>query len=194
MAKDKKIERHEGETEEKRKVKEKTKDEKQERRKEEKEEKVEGEEEEEGVEIVEAEAYLPSQKPVLPDDVRHYLKLRKEVGLRRPHFRRQEWFRYKKLEDTSWRKPRGKDSKMRRHYKYRPDVVSIGYGSPKKVRGYHPSGFKEVLVHNVDELKRLNPDTEAARIAHTVGTKKRISIETKAGELGIRVLNVQVRK
>ncbi|MEL9915033.1 MAG: eL32 family ribosomal protein, partial [Thermoplasmatales archaeon] len=34
------------------------------------------------------------------------------MNRKRPEFHRQEWFRYKKLGD-SWRKPRGKHSKLR---------------------------------------------------------------------------------
>lgn len=153
-----------------------------------KEEAKDGEE----VEIVEEkEVYLPSQKAVISSDIKKYLKIRREIDSRRPAFRRQEWFRYGKFTKSGWRKPRGKDSKMRRHYKYRPTVVSIGYGSPGKVKNYHPSGFRDVLVHNMNELRRLNPDTEAARIAHTVGTKKRMVLETEAEKLGVRVLNMR---
>jgi large subunit ribosomal protein L32e len=78
---------------------------------------------------------------------------------------------------------------MRRHYKYRIKMVSVGYGGPKKVKGLHPSGFEEVMVHNVNDLKDIDPKKQAARIGHTVGTKKRMAIEGKADELGIRVLN-----
>ncbi len=78
---------------------------------------------------------------------------------------------------------------MREHKGYRPPVVDSGYRGPKKVRGLHPSGFREVLVHNVKELEKLNPEKEAARIARTVGVRKRMAIEKRAEELGIRVLN-----
>jgi large subunit ribosomal protein L32e len=67
--------------------------------------------------------------------------------------------------------------------------VSIGYGSPKEARYLHPSGFKEVRVWNVKDLEKINPEQEAARVAHQVGMKKRLDIEAKADELKIRVLN-----
>ncbi len=145
----------------------------------------EGEEEEEEEE---EEAYKVKQKPELSDEQKKLLAVRARIKRKKPNFKRQEWFRYKRL-GMSWRKPRGIHSKMRRHYKYRIKMVSVGYGGPKKVKGLHPSGFEEVMVHNVNDLKDIDPKKQAARIGHTVGTKKRMAIEEKADELGIRVLN-----
>ena len=146
------------------------------------------EEEEEEEEEFEEEEHVAKQKPVLDKGTKLHLSVRRQRKQRKPKFRRQEWFRYKRL-GKSWRRPKGLHSKMRLHRKYRPNVVRIGYGSPKTVRGLHPSGFKDILVYNVNDLKDIDPTTEAARIGHSVGTKKRIELEKKAEELGIRVLN-----
>jgi large subunit ribosomal protein L32e len=67
--------------------------------------------------------------------------------------------------------------------------VSIGYGSPAETRNLHPSGFAEVMVYNVGDLEKIDPKLQAARIGHSVGTRKRINIEEEAEEKGIRVLN-----
>ena len=132
---------------------------------------------------------LMKQKPVLDEEVAEALRLREEKNRKRPEFHRQEWFRFVRLSDGRWRKPRGLHSSMRRGYKYRPNKVSIGYRGPKLARGLHPSGFREVLVNNPSDLDGIDPKTEAARIAHGVGTRKRIAIIEKAEKLGIRVLN-----
>lgn len=128
-------------------------------------------------------------KPKLDNMKKKYLKLRVERKRKKPEFRHQEWFRYKRLANIGWRRPRGVHSKLRRHFKYRGNVVSIGYRSPKAVRGLHPSGFKEIIVHNVNDLKKVNPSVNAVRIASNVGMKKRLKIEAKADDLKIRVLN-----
>ena len=73
--------------------------------------------------------------------------------------------------------------------KYRPPVVSTGYRGPVAARGLHPSGFAEVLVHRPEELEALDSNLEAARVAATVGDRKREAIEARAAELDIRVLN-----
>ncbi|MCQ5375739.1 MAG: 50S ribosomal protein L32e [Methanomassiliicoccales archaeon] len=138
--------------------------------------------------IVEKGGYLVKAKPVLDPTIAKLLALRRKISERRPAFFRQEWFRYKRLGEK-WRKPRGLHSKMRRHYKYRPPVVSIGYRGPKKVRGLHPSGFEEVMVYNPSQLEGIDPKRQAVRIGSTVGYKKRIEIESKADQLGIRILN-----
>ena len=71
-------------------------------------------------------------------------------------------------------------------------MVDIGFRGPVAARDLHPSGFEEVLVYNVDGLEGIDPKKQAVRIGGTVGTKKRIAIEDRADELGIRVLNRMV--
>ncbi|MBO5519507.1 MAG: 50S ribosomal protein L32e [Candidatus Methanomethylophilus sp.] len=139
-------------------------------------------------EVVEAGAYTVEPKPELSEEQIDALAKRAVISGNRPAFKRQEWFRYQKLGEA-WRRPRGIHSKMRRGMKRRPPMVEIGYGGPALVRGLHPSGFEEVMVYNIDGLENIDPKTQAARIGGTVGVKKRIAIENRAKELGIRVLN-----
>ena len=136
-------------------------------------------------------AYVVKAKPELSDEDADALAKRALISGRRPAFKRQEWFRYSKLGEK-WRKPKGIHSKMKRCLKRRPPMVDIGYRGPKSVRNLHPSGFEEVLVYNVDGLEGIDPKKQAVRIGGTVGTKKRMAIEDRADELGIRVLNRMV--
>ena len=149
----------------------------------------EGKKKGEEVEIEEEGGYEVKLKPKLSKETLDALKLRAEIDSRRPEFLRQEWHRRKRLQGVKWRKPVGDHSKMRQHYGYRRNVVSIGYGSPRAARYLHPSGFREVMVWNVKDLGKIKPELEAARVAHSVGMKKRLDIEAKADELGIRILN-----
>ena len=144
-------------------------------------------------EVVEAKSrtYTVKSKPELSDDEVEALAKRAAISGRRPAFKRQEWFRYSKLGEK-WRKPKGIHSKMKRQLKRRPPMVDIGYRGPAAARGLHPSGFEEVLIYNVDGLENIDPKKQAVRIGGTVGTKKRIAIEDRADELGIRVLNRMV--
>jgi large subunit ribosomal protein L32e len=116
------------------------------------------------------------------------LQARKKVAHRRPKFVRQESWRYDRLAE-SWRRPKGKDNKMRRQLSGAPRLVKIGYRGPKKARGLHPSGYTDNLVFNVKDLGRLDPAGDAARIGHAVGQRKRLLILAEARNMGIKVLN-----
>ncbi len=149
---------------------------------------IDAEKKREIIEETEKTVYEVKKKPKLPEDIKKHLALRKIIKKHTPEFLREEWFRYKRI-PRNWRRPDGITSKMRRHYKYRPSVVSIGYRGPKNVRGLHASGFEEILIHTVSDLEKMNPERQAARIGGSVGTKKRLEIEKKAKELDIRLLN-----
>jgi large subunit ribosomal protein L32e len=122
---------------------------------------------------------------------REALKARKRAKKKKPEFARHESWRYLKLKEN-WRRPRGLDNKMRRRIKGWPPTVSVGYKGPKVARGLHPSGYKEVLVHNAKEISGVAPKTQAARIAHTVGKKKRTQILAAAKKRKVVILNVKV--
>ena len=149
---------------------------------------------EETVEIVEEEekeGYKAKKKPKLSKEQKEKLQLRRQIKKRTPTFLREEWFRYKRI-PRNWRRPDGITSKMRINLKYRPSKVRVGFRGPKDVRGLHPSGFEEVMIYNVADLKNIDPEKQAARIGGTVGTKKRLEIAKKAEELEIRILNMRV--
>jgi len=143
------------------------------------------------VEEVEAE-YVVKKKADIDDDTADALAKRAIISGRRPAFKRQEWFRYAKFKDSTWRKPKGIHSKMKRRLKRRGPIVDIGFRGPVAARNLHPSGFEEVLVYNIDGLENIDPKKQAVRIGGTVGTKKRMAIEDRADELGIRILNRMV--
>ncbi|MEC9120604.1 MAG: 50S ribosomal protein L32e [Candidatus Thermoplasmatota archaeon] len=129
------------------------------------------------------------QKPVLDDAIKDALATRAAQKKQTPTFRRQEWFRYKRLSRTGWKKPRGDDSSQRKNRKYRSALVRVGHGKIAAARGLHPSGFEEVLVNKSSDLEGLDPETQAVRIAKTVGNRKRSAIHDRADDLGLRVLN-----
>ncbi|MFZ3133642.1 MAG: 50S ribosomal protein L32e [Methanothrix sp.] len=114
------------------------------------------------------------------------LRVRTRQKSKKPEFNFHDSHKKKKL-GTSWRKPRGLHNKLRQHIAAKGRVVQPGFGSPKAVRGYHPSGMAEIRVNNVAELAAAQGC--AVRIASAVGMKKRLDIQAKAAEMGLKVLN-----
>lgn len=127
-------------------------------------------------------------KPTTVAGIKPLLKLREEIRKGRPKFLRQESWRYVRVGDA-WRRPKGTDSRMRLAKKGWPRLVNIGYRGPVKARGLHPSGFRDVLVNTVSDLEKLNPETDAVRLASSLGARKRREILNRAEELGLKVLN-----
>ncbi|MEM0100909.1 MAG: 50S ribosomal protein L32e [Candidatus Methanomethyliaceae archaeon] len=117
------------------------------------------------------------------------LELREKISQKRPDFIRQDAHRFPRLGEK-WRAPKGPRSKMRLKKAGRPAIVEPGYRGPRLVRGFHPCGKKEILVHNIKELEGLDSSLYVVRIASSVGKKKRIEIIKKAQSLNLKVVNV----
>ena len=135
------------------------------------------------------------RRPTLDPEAVRLLQVRGDLSGRRPKFVRQATHRYFRIgRRGSWRRPRGLQSKQRRHYGYRPRIVRVGFGSPKRTRGLTPTGFKPVLVRTDVEITAIDPAREAAIIARTVGTRRRLVLEEACRKLGIHILNPIVKE
>jgi len=111
-------------------------------------------------------------------------------------FLRRVWNRHSKLgkgrkKKQVWRKPKGRDNKMREKRRGVPVVVSIGYRKDKKLRGTIKNK-KPVLVNNIKDLLSLKKNEIA--IIGNVGKKRKIELAKKSKELKIQLQNLNVDK
>jgi len=106
-------------------------------------------------------------------------------------FLRRTWNRYSKLgkgrkKKQIWKKPTGRDNKMREKRRGYPAVVSIGYKKSKKLR-------KNIFVlRNSKDLERVKKNEVV--IIGRVGKKKKIEMLQKAKEKKISVQNINIEK
>lgn len=122
---------------------------------------------------------------IMADEKNRLIRVRVQKSAR---FKRDGAGKKEQLDDT-WRRPRGLHHKQRRQKKAKGPMPTPGYGSPVDVRGMHPSGYRDILVHNSEELEGLDPAVDAVRIAASVGARKRGAIQEKALSEGLKVLN-----
>jgi large subunit ribosomal protein L32e len=115
------------------------------------------------------------------------LKIRRRAKKKKPEFRRQENLRHRRLK-SKWRRPKGKQSKLRMGEKARGKKPSVGFSSPRKVRGLSGSGMKELRVFTPKDLEKAKG--HSILIASSVGRKKRNEIIKKAWELGLEISNI----
>ncbi len=126
----------------------------------------------------------------VPEILKSRRKIREAISRKRDvEFRRYlSWEFWKFERRDSWRKPKGKDNKMRLEIKGYPPKVKIGYRNPDDIRGLHPSGLKPVVVSTLKDLESLNPKEHIVYISSSVGLKKRLELVKLAQERGFRVV------
>ena len=117
------------------------------------------------------------------------LEIKKTMKAKKPNFLRQQGAYVKGLE-KKWRSPKGMHSKLRRKFRGKMKMPSIGYSSPSRIRFYHPSGLIPKLVRNLSDLSDIKKE-HGIIIGSTVGKKKRIEIIKKILELKLNILNIK---
>lgn len=125
-------------------------------------------------------------------DKSRHLKLREAMNQKRPKFKRENYFRLKRIQ-TSWRSAKGIDSKMRHMLKGKRKSPGTGYRGPKSVRGLHPVGKEIVIVSNIKELDAIDSELQVAQIASSVGSRKRKDIINQAEDMNVHIINPQLR-
>eukprot|EP00467_Chlorarachnion_reptans_P024933 CAMPEP_0114507820 /NCGR_PEP_ID=MMETSP0109-20121206/12233_1 /TAXON_ID=29199 /ORGANISM="Chlorarachnion reptans, Strain CCCM449" /LENGTH=134 /DNA_ID=CAMNT_0001686637 /DNA_START=17 /DNA_END=421 /DNA_ORIENTATION=- len=117
------------------------------------------------------------------------------VKKRKKKFIRHQSDQFMRIARSSWRRPKGIDSRVRRRFKGQIKLANIGYGTDKKYRHVLPCGFLKFRVSNIKELEVLLMHNRkyAAEIAHNVSLKKRKEIVLRAAQLNIKVLNAKAK-
>jgi large subunit ribosomal protein L32e len=110
----------------------------------------------------------------------------KKIFLRRDSARFSKFGkRRKKL--LGWKRPKGRDNKMREKRRGYASVVSIGYSSDKekvnKIKEKTP-----IQIKNTKDLNKIQKDNIG--IVGRVGKKKKIEIAKKAKEMKIELYNL----
>jgi len=116
--------------------------------------------------------------------------------MKKPKFLRRTWSRFSKLgrgrkKKQKWRRPTGRDNKMREKRKGYPIIVSIGYKQDAKVRG-EIQNKKPVLIYNITDLQKIGKNQIG--IIRKVGKKKKIEIAKAAKGKKILIQNLNTDK
>lgn len=124
-------------------------------------------------------------------DIKRLMKLRKAMQSKKPSFRRIESWRYKRVHG-GWRAAKGIDSATRQKCNNGIKSPNVGYRTPKKVRGLHPSGLFEVFVSNIKDLDGIDRKKQGITIDSKLGIRKRQKIIEEAQLRRIRILNLGI--
>ena len=105
-------------------------------------------------------------------------------------FLRRDWKRHSKLgkkrkKKQTWRRPTGRDNKMRERRKGYPKTVEIGYKNKD-------SRVEEIHIYNLDDFKKIGKENKV--FIGKVGKKKRMEILGKAKEMKITFENMNINK
>jgi len=103
-------------------------------------------------------------------------------------FKRRGWYRFSSLGKgrkklIKWRRPKGRHGKMREKRGGSDKTVMIGYGTKDKIQ--------IIVVKNMQELGKMKG--KEVYLSGTLGNKKRIEMVKKAEELGVKILNKNLK-
>ena len=113
-----------------------------------------------------------------------------------PKFLRHTSHKYSKLglrrkKKQVWRRPTGRDNKMREQRKGKPAIVAIGYSTNKKEKG-KINNKTPVVVNNVRRLENIQKNQIV--VLGRIGKKNKIEIAEKANELKIEIYKFNPQK
>jgi len=90
-----------------------------------------------------------------------------------------------------WRRPKGRDNKMRLKRKSYPSSPTVGHKTARKDFG-KIKGLTPVIIYNINDLKKINKGSIA--ILAKIGAKKKMEIIKYAEENKIKILNIKENK
>lgn len=113
-----------------------------------------------------------------------------------PKFLRHTSHKYSKLglrrkKKQIWRRPTGRDNKMREQRRGKPALVAIGYSTDKKQRG-KINNKTPIIINHISQLQ--NVKKENIILLGKIGKKKKMEIAKKAKEMKLEIYKLNIDK
>jgi large subunit ribosomal protein L32e len=122
------------------------------------------------------------------------LELRNALKQKKPTFLRHDAHKKQRANNGSWRRPKGRQNKMRLHRKGYARGRSTGFGSPNAVKGLSREGLTQNLVHNAKELESLDPKTDGVIFSGTLGSRKKLALIKAAQEKKFTIIGLNAKR
>ena len=122
--------------------------------------------------------------------MKNLIELKKKQKKKKPNFIRQESLR-KRLKNK-WRRPKGIHSKIRLREAGKRARVSIGYGTPKNLRGLHKEGLKYIRISNLKDVDNLKENQII--VLAKIGGKKKQQILKEIIKRKLKISNLDPKK
>jgi len=124
-------------------------------------------------------------------DTKQLLKTKAQIRSIRPRFMRQKGNLKKRISRSSYRAPKGLQSKMGDNKAGHRSQIKTGFGYPKDVRGLDMSGRKIIMIQNVAQANSIDVANSVAVVASTLGQKKRIEIVKILSQKNVPMRNIK---
>ncbi len=119
--------------------------------------------------------------------------LRNKLKAKKPVFKRHDAHKKARIDDN-WRRPKGRQNKMRLHRKGYAKARSTGYGSPREAYGLSRSGLIQNRVTHVKDFASLDAKKDGVIIARTVGNRRRLVLLEYIEKHNFTLLHADVAK
>src|SRR3989344_1268655 len=116
------------------------------------------------------------------------LEFRNRMKKKKPHFVRTDANVMKQF--RNWRKPIGIHNKRRLKRGGHQKNPSIGFSSPKEVRGLDRNGLKPVLVCSFSDLDKITKENTIV-LSGKLGLKKKLKLLDEIKKRNLHISNVK---
>ncbi|MGE0793273.1 MAG: eL32 family ribosomal protein [Candidatus Woesearchaeota archaeon] len=121
------------------------------------------------------------------------IEVRNELKSKKPNFIRHDAHKKNRLE-KNWRRPKGRQNKMRLNRKGYARGISTGFGSPKLVKGMSRNGLIQNVVNTIKDFETLDNKVDGIIISRKMGVRKKLIVVDYAEKNNFKILNLDSTK
>lgn len=121
------------------------------------------------------------------------IEVRNKLKAKKPVFIRHDAHKKVRVSNV-WRRPKGRQNKMRLNRKGYSKPRSTGYGSPKPSYGLSKDGFTQTIITSINQLSSLDPKKDGIIVSRTLGLRRKQEIILQAQKLNLTILNIDPKK